>query len=71
VRGATAQKVRSVEGGAMTDGARPARRPDALVGRADELESLGQLLDGLDQGDALAVELLGEPGIGKTRRSAG
>jgi len=51
----------------MTDGARPARRPDALVGRADELESLGQLLDGLDLGDALAVELLGEPGIGKTR----
>jgi DNA-binding CsgD family transcriptional regulator len=51
----------------MTDGARPARRPDTLVGRADELESLGQLLDGLDQGDALAVELLGEPGIGKTR----
>jgi ATP/maltotriose-dependent transcriptional regulator MalT len=67
VRDATVQIVRGVEGGAMTDGARPARRPDALVGRADELESLGQLLDGLDQGDALAVELLGEPGIGKTR----
>lgn len=51
----------------MTDGARPARRPDTFVGRADELESLGQLLDGLDRGDALAVELIGEPGIGKTR----
>src|SRR5262245_7982308 len=48
-------------------GARAARRPDALVGRADELESLEQLLDELDRGEATAVELLGEPGIGKTR----
>jgi ATP/maltotriose-dependent transcriptional regulator MalT len=37
------------------------------VGRAAELESLGQLLDELEQGRAVAVELLGEPGIGKTR----
>jgi DNA-binding CsgD family transcriptional regulator len=51
----------------MTDRARPAREPDTFVGRTDELESLGQLLDELDGGKALAVELIGEPGIGKTR----
>ena len=52
----------------MTHGAaRPARQPDPLVGRADELESFRQLLDELDHGEAIAVELLGEPGIGKTR----
>ena len=48
-------------------GARPARRLDPLVGRTDELESFEQLLDALDHGEAIAVELLGEPGIGKTR----
>jgi ATP/maltotriose-dependent transcriptional regulator MalT len=37
------------------------------VGRADELESLEQLLDELDRGEARAAEVLGEPGIGKTR----
>ena len=53
----------------MTDGvtARSARRRDQLVGRADELESLGRLLDELDRGDPIAVEVVGEPGIGKTR----
>jgi ATP/maltotriose-dependent transcriptional regulator MalT len=37
------------------------------VGRADELESLEQTLDALDQGPPGALELVGEPGIGKTR----
>ena len=40
---------------------------DPLVGRAEELASLERALDGLDQGRSAAVELLGEPGIGKTR----
>ena len=48
-------------------GTRPARRLDPLVGRTGELESFRQLLDELDHGAAIAVELLGEPGIGKTR----
>ena len=48
-------------------GARLARRPDAFVGRDDELDSLEQLLDEVDRGEAIAVEVLGEPGIGKTR----
>jgi ATP/maltotriose-dependent transcriptional regulator MalT len=40
---------------------------DLLVGRADELDSLEWLLDELDQGHPGALELAGEPGIGKTR----
>src|SRR6266542_942860 len=38
-----------------------------LVGRVDELGSIERLRDGLDQGRASAIELAGEPGIGKTR----
>jgi len=38
-----------------------------LVGRADELESLEQLLEELDRGSPGAIEVTGEPGIGKTR----
>ena len=38
-----------------------------LVGRADELESLERVLDELDRGPSAAIELVGEPGIGKTR----
>jgi len=38
-----------------------------LVGRADELDSLERLLDELDQGSPGALEVAGEPGIGKTR----
>jgi ATP/maltotriose-dependent transcriptional regulator MalT len=38
-----------------------------LVGRADELGSLEALLGELDRGAAGAIELVGEPGIGKTR----
>jgi DNA-binding NarL/FixJ family response regulator/tetratricopeptide (TPR) repeat protein len=40
---------------------------DHLVGRAEELGVLGQVLAGLDYGRAAAIELVGEPGIGKTR----
>ncbi|MGH8836865.1 MAG: AAA family ATPase, partial [Actinomycetes bacterium] len=38
-----------------------------LVGRADELASLEQVLGELDRGRSGAIELVGEPGIGKTR----
>jgi ATP/maltotriose-dependent transcriptional regulator MalT len=38
-----------------------------LVGRVDELGALEQVLDELDRGRAGAVEVAGEPGIGKTR----
>jgi DNA-binding NarL/FixJ family response regulator len=38
-----------------------------LVGRAEELGSLTHALDELDQGRAAAIELVGEPGMGKTR----
>src|SRR5438093_7025635 len=38
-----------------------------LVGRADELGSLDQVLAELDRGHSGAIELVGEPGIGKTR----
>jgi ATP/maltotriose-dependent transcriptional regulator MalT len=38
-----------------------------LVGRADELASLDQVLAELDRGRSGAIELVGEPGIGKTR----
>src|SRR5215831_19089781 len=38
-----------------------------LVGRADELGSLEGILDELDRGCPGAIEVTGEPGIGKTR----
>jgi DNA-binding NarL/FixJ family response regulator len=38
-----------------------------LVGRAEEIRSLDRVLDELDQGNAAAIQLVGEPGIGKTR----
>src|SRR5436309_13463379 len=38
-----------------------------LVGRADELGSFDQVLAELDRGRSGAIELAGEPGIGKTR----
>ncbi len=38
-----------------------------LVGRADELGSFDHLLAQLDGGRSAALELVGEPGIGKTR----
>jgi DNA-binding NarL/FixJ family response regulator len=38
-----------------------------LVGRAEEIRSLDRILDELDQGNAAAIQLVGEPGIGKTR----
>ena len=41
--------------------------PAHLVGRAAELEALEEILDGLDGQLPAAIELVGEPGIGKTR----
>ena len=38
-----------------------------FVGRADELGSLEPILDELDRGCPGAIEVAGEPGIGKTR----
>jgi DNA-binding NarL/FixJ family response regulator len=38
-----------------------------LVGRADELGSIDEVLAGLGRGRPGAIELAGEPGIGKTR----
>ncbi|HSL14974.1 MAG TPA: AAA family ATPase [Actinomycetota bacterium] len=38
-----------------------------IVGRADELDSLERLLDELDRSGPGAIEVAGEPGIGKTR----
>jgi ATP/maltotriose-dependent transcriptional regulator MalT len=38
-----------------------------LVGRADELGSIDEVLAGLRRGRSGAIELAGEPGIGKTR----
>jgi DNA-binding NarL/FixJ family response regulator len=38
-----------------------------LVGRTDELASIDRVLTELDQGRGAAIELMGEPGIGKTR----
>jgi DNA-binding NarL/FixJ family response regulator/tetratricopeptide (TPR) repeat protein len=38
-----------------------------FVGRVDELDSLERLLDQLDRGSPGAIEVAGEPGIGKTR----
>ena len=43
------------------------REREPLVGRADALDSLEQLLDELERGPPAAIELVGEPGIGKTR----
>ena len=40
---------------------------DQLVGRAAELGSLDETLDGLSRGHAAALAIAGEPGIGKTR----
>jgi ATP/maltotriose-dependent transcriptional regulator MalT len=38
-----------------------------FVGRADELGSFDEVLAEVDEGRAAAIELIGEPGIGKTR----
>ena len=40
---------------------------DQLVGRAEEVDSFEQVLAEVDRGGAAAVELVGEPGIGKSR----
>src|SRR5256714_1444418 len=38
-----------------------------LVGRSEEISSLDRVLAELDQGSSATIELVGEPGIGKTR----
>jgi ATP/maltotriose-dependent transcriptional regulator MalT len=43
------------------------RLGERLVGRADELDAVEHLLDELDRGSPGAIEVTGEPGIGKTR----
>ena len=43
------------------------RHSEHLVGRAEELGSLDLLLARLDEGESAALEVRGEPGIGKTR----
>ena len=40
---------------------------ERLVGRAEEMSSLDQILAELDRGRSAALQLVGEPGIGKTR----
>jgi DNA-binding NarL/FixJ family response regulator len=58
-----------IKGGAMTYGvaARVGPEETPFIGRSEELESLAELLDQLERGPPAAVELVGEPGIGKTR----
>src|SRR5689334_10065782 len=41
--------------------------PPPLVGRAGELRSVDAVLDELERGKPAALEIAGEPGIGKTR----
>jgi ATP/maltotriose-dependent transcriptional regulator MalT len=40
---------------------------DHFVGRSEELGVLGEALGALDEGRTAAIEVVGEPGIGKTR----
>ena len=47
--------------------ARAEREQAPLFGRADELASLERALEELERGPPAAIELVGEPGIGKTR----
>jgi AAA ATPase domain len=59
----------SAEGDGVTEGAQRGQRVGLtpLLGRADELATLERLLDELHNGRPVALELVGEPGIGKTR----
>ena len=50
-----------------TPGGLKALRLPPFVGRAGELGSLERILDELDRGCPGAIEVAGEPGIGKTR----
>jgi predicted ATPase len=40
---------------------------DRLVGRTEELAVVDRILAAVEAGDSAALELLGEPGIGKSR----
>ena len=44
-----------------------AGRTEQLVGRNAEITALDRTLDVLDEGHAVALELVGDPGMGKTR----
>jgi ATP/maltotriose-dependent transcriptional regulator MalT len=52
---------------ALSVAAGQTREHEPLVGRTDELDALEHLLAELDRGPPGAIELVGEPGIGKTR----
>src|SRR5918994_7669410 len=57
--------------GSSSDLSSPERKmvvlAEHLVGRTEELGSLDHALSELDRGRSAALELVGEPGIGKTR----
>jgi DNA-binding NarL/FixJ family response regulator len=46
---------------------RPGRRDEGLIGRAGKLDAFDRALDEMDRGSSVAIDLAGEPGIGKTR----
>jgi predicted ATPase len=43
------------------------RLPNTLIGRAEEVLAIDRTLSELGQGRSAAIEVAGEPGIGKTR----
>ena len=51
----------------MLAAATMAGRTEQLVGRNAEITALDRTLDVLDEGHAVALELVGDPGMGKTR----
>jgi len=61
------QPVRAAEIGALI-GTRSDERPTLpLIGREEEMAALGQALDDVRRGAGRLVEIVGEPGIGKSR----
>src|SRR5688572_7261222 len=43
------------------------RMPNTLIGRSEEVLAIDRTLSGLGRGGSAAIEVAGEPGIGKTR----
>jgi predicted ATPase len=41
--------------------------PNTLIGRSEEVLAIDRTLSGLGRGGSAAIEVVGEPGIGKTR----
>jgi class 3 adenylate cyclase/tetratricopeptide (TPR) repeat protein len=62
---AVGSRGRDALGGGIGEAASVARLP--LIGREVELEVLGEALDAARGGEGRLIELVGEPGIGKTR----